>query len=76
MGKIPVGRRNYPFCTSAWLVHSGSMDSAEAELNKLKLIHDTLVNVKDVYQATRFKFRLKYLKHGSIEAGENRQALN
>jgi hypothetical protein len=46
------------FTRSLGSVHIGNIDSARAELNKLKTIHDTLVAQKDVYRANQVQIQI------------------
>jgi len=56
--KFPWQNAIIHFTRSLGSVHIGNIDSARAELNKLKTIHDTLTAQKDTYRANQVKIQI------------------
>jgi tetratricopeptide (TPR) repeat protein len=58
------------------LVHMGNLDSAGAELKKLKLLYDTLADQKDLYKANQVEIQIKTAGAWLIfKEGKNKKAL-
>ena len=57
-------------------VHIGNLDSARAELEKLKTLHDTLANEKDIYKANQVEIQIKASEAWILfKEGKNKKAL-
>jgi tetratricopeptide (TPR) repeat protein len=64
------------FTRSLGSVHMGNIDSARAELNKLKVIHDTLVAQKDSYRANQVQIQINSAEAWILfKEGKNEEAL-
>ena len=59
LGKIPMAKSDFSFYPHPGLVHIGHIDSARGELQKLKLLFDTLVEEKDMYKANQVEIQIK-----------------
>ena len=74
--KFPWQKAIIHFTRLLGLVHIGSMDSAGAELGKLKLLHDELVGEKDMYKANQVDIQIKTSEAWMLfKGGKNKMAL-
>jgi len=62
------------------LIHTGKIDSAKAELQRLNLIHDALVQQKDPYKAGQVQIQIKasegWIKYKERKGGEALTLMN
>jgi len=74
--KFPWQKAIIHFTRLLGFVHIGSMDSAELELGKLKLLHDELVGEKDMYKANQVDIQIKTSEAWMLfKGGKNKMAL-
>lgn len=86
--KLKIYPVNFPWQNFPWqaaiihftrlmgAVHTGSLDSAKAELVKLNTIHDTLMNQKDMYKANQVQIQIKAAEAWlRLKTGRNEEAL-
>jgi len=74
--KFPWQKAIIHFTRLLGFVHIGSMDSAELELGKLKLLHDELVGEKDMYKANQVDIQIKMSEAWMLfKEGKNKMAL-
>jgi tetratricopeptide (TPR) repeat protein len=73
---FPWQKAIFHFTRLLGLVHIGNMDSARSELEKLKILHDTLVNQKDLYKANQVEIQIKASEAWILfKEGKNNRAL-
>ncbi len=76
-GKFPWQQAINHFARLLGLVHTGKLDSARVELNKLKSIYDTLINEKNLYEANQVQIQLKISEAWILfKEGKNNKALD
>jgi hypothetical protein len=74
--KFPWQKAIFHFTRLLGLVHLGNLDSARSELEKLKILHDTLVNQKDLYKANQVEIQIKASEAWILfKEGKNSRAL-
>jgi tetratricopeptide (TPR) repeat protein len=75
--KFPWQKAIIHFARLMGSVHTGEMDSARAELGKLKFLHDVVAEQKDIYKANQIGIQIKAAKAWMFfKEGKNSEALD
>jgi tetratricopeptide (TPR) repeat protein len=75
--KFPWQKAIIHFARLMGSVHTGEMDSARAELGKLKFLHDVVAEQKDIYKANQIGIQIKAAEAWMLfKEGKNSEALD
>ena len=75
--KFPWQKAIIHFARLMGSVHTGEMDSARAELGKLKFLHDVVAEQKDIYKANQIGIQIKAAEAWMFfKEGKNSEALD
>lgn len=74
--KFPWEKAIFHFTRLLGSVHTGKIDSARAELNKLNILHEDLVKEKNLYQANQVEIQIRAGEAWlEFRTGNNKRAL-